>query len=69
MSTLQEELQLNFLAVKGSVATFVVAAYMKSVPMIYNGKEIGYDKRINYFAKTPIDWSTAYASMLPNIKK
>jgi hypothetical protein len=44
MSTLQEVLQLNFLAVKGSVATFVVAAYMKSVPMIYKGQEIGYDK-------------------------
>lgn len=54
---------------KGSVATFVVAAYLKSVPMIYNGQEVGYDKRINYFAKTPIDWSTADAAMLAEYKK
>ena len=27
---------------KGSMAAFVVVAYMKSVPMIYNGQEIGY---------------------------
>ncbi|MDA6072202.1 alpha-amylase family glycosyl hydrolase [Flavobacterium sp. AC] len=54
---------------KGSVATFVVAAYMKSVPMIYNGQEVGYDKRLNYFAKTPIDWSAADASMLAEYKK
>ncbi|WP_228520349.1 MULTISPECIES: hypothetical protein [unclassified Flavobacterium] len=58
MPTLQEELQLNFLAVKGSIATFLVAAYMKSVPMIYN-----------YFAKTPIDWSTADSEMLAQYKK
>jgi len=54
---------------KGSVAMFVVAAYLKSIPMIYNGQEIGYDKRLNYFAKTPIDWSTADASMLAEYKK
>lgn len=54
---------------KGSIASFVVAAYLKSVPMIYNGQEIGYDKRLNYFAKTPIDWSTADASMLAEYKK
>ena len=54
---------------KGSVATFVVAAYLKSVPMIYNGQEIGYDKRLNYFAKTPIDWTTADDSMLAEYKK
>ena len=54
---------------KGSIATFVVASYLKSVPMIYNGQEIGYDKRLNYFAKTPIDWSTADASMLAEYKK
>lgn len=54
---------------QGSVATFVVAAYMKSVPMIYNGQEIGYSKRLNYFAKTPIDWSTADANMLAEYKK
>lgn len=54
---------------KGSIATFVVAAYMKSVPMIYNGQEIGYASRIDYFNRTPIDWSTADASMLAEYKK
>ncbi|RKR10013.1 glycosidase [Flavobacterium sp. 90] len=54
---------------EGSIATFVVAAYMKSVPMIYNGQEVGYNKRINYFAKTPIDWTTADASVLAEYKK
>jgi glycosidase len=54
---------------KGSVAAFLVAAYMKSVPMIYNAQEIGYAKRIDYFTKNPIDWTTADASMLAEYKK
>jgi glycosidase len=54
---------------QGSIATFVVAAYMKSVPMIYNAQEIGYAKKIDYFTHTPIDWSTAEASMLAEYKK
>ncbi|MET0943802.1 MAG: alpha-amylase family glycosyl hydrolase [Flavobacterium sp.] len=54
---------------EGSIATFVVAAYLKSVPMIYNGQEVGYNQRINYFAKTPIDWSTADAAVLAEYKK
>jgi glycosidase len=54
---------------QGSIAAFVVASYMKSVPMIYNGQEVGYNKRINYFAKTPIDWTTADASVLAEYKK
>ncbi|WP_341222140.1 alpha-amylase family glycosyl hydrolase [Polaribacter atrinae] len=44
---------------QGSLATFVIAAYMKSVPMIYNGQAIGYDQRIQFFTKNPIDWSVA----------
>ncbi|MBF4471708.1 alpha-amylase family glycosyl hydrolase [Flavobacterium sp. HJJ] len=54
---------------QGSVAAFVVAAYMKSVPMIYNAQEIGYAKKIDYFTHTPIDWSTADAGMLTEYKK
>jgi glycosidase len=54
---------------KGSIATFVVAAYMKSVPMIYNSQEVGYAKRIEYFTHTPIDWSTADLDMLAEYKK
>lgn len=54
---------------KGSIATFVVAAYLKSVPMIYNGQEIGCAQRLNYFARTPIDWSAADNEMLAEYKK
>jgi glycosidase len=54
---------------QGSIAAFVVTAYMKSVPMIYNGQEIGYNKRIDYFNRTPIDWATADANMLAEYKK
>lgn len=54
---------------EGSIATFVVAAYLKSVPMIYNGQEVGYNQRINYFSRTPIDWTTADAAVLAEYKK
>ncbi|MDI1305221.1 MAG: alpha-amylase family glycosyl hydrolase [bacterium] len=54
---------------KGSIAAFVVTAYMNSVPMIYNGQEVGYNKRIDYFNRTPIDWSTADLDMLAEYKK
>lgn len=54
---------------KGSLAAFVVAFSMNSVPMIYNGQEIGYSKRIDYFDRTPIDWSSADYAMLKEYKK
>ena len=54
---------------KGSISAFVVASYMNSVPMIYNGQEVGYNKRIDYFNRTPIDWSTADLDMLAEYKK
>lgn len=53
----------------GSLAAFVVAAYMRSVPMVYNGQEIGYNQRLDYFRRTPIDWTTADASVLAEYKK
>ena len=43
---------------RGSVAAFVVAAYMKSVPMIYDGQEVGCPLKLSFFDRsTPIDWS------------
>ncbi len=54
---------------KGSMAAFVVAAYMKSVPMIYNGQEQGYATRIPFFTHTPINWSTGDLDMLAEYKK
>ena len=53
---------------KGSLAAFVVALSMNSIPMIYNGQEVGYNKRIDYFDRTPIDWSTADYAMLKEYK-
>jgi glycosidase len=43
---------------KGSEAAFVVDAYMKGVPMIYNGQEVGTPYRLTFpFTSTKIDWS------------
>lgn len=43
---------------QGSLAVFTVAALMKSVPMLYNGQEIGCAQRLTYFNNsTPIDWT------------
>ena len=43
---------------QGSLAAFVVVAYMKSVPMIYDGQEVGCPVKLSFFDKsTPIDWS------------
>lgn len=42
----------------GSMAAFVTVAYMKSVPMIYNGQEVGYPNRISFpFTGTAINWN------------
>lgn len=42
----------------GSMAAFVVAAYMKGAPMIYNGQEVGCPIKLNYFNNsTTIDWT------------
>ncbi len=43
---------------KGSMAAFVVAAYMNSVPMIYNGQEVGTPYKLVFpFTDKKIDWS------------
>jgi glycosidase len=43
---------------KGSMAAFVVTAYMKSVPMIYCGQEVGTPIRLTFpFTSTKIDWT------------
>lgn len=36
-------------------ATFIFSAY--GFPMIYNGQEVGLDKRLQFFEKDSIDWS------------
>ena len=43
---------------KGSLAAFVIVAYMKSVPMIYNGQEVGTPYRLTFpFTSKKIDWT------------
>ena len=43
---------------KGSMAAFVVATYMNSVPMIYNGQEVGTPYKLVFpFTGQNIDWS------------
>jgi glycosidase len=43
---------------KGSLGAFVIAAYMKGVPMIYNGQEVGTPYRLSFpFTAQKIDWS------------
>ena len=42
----------------GSMAAFVVIAYMKSVPFIYGGQEVGLTTRLLFpFTKSKIDWT------------
>ena len=42
----------------GSMAAFVAAAYIKSVPMIYSGQEVGYIQRLTFpFTGTVINWN------------
>ena len=43
---------------KGSMAAFVVAAYMNSIPMIYNGQEVGNPNKLVFpFTGQTINWS------------
>lgn len=47
-----------FGGINGSMSAFIVAAYMKSVPMIYNGQEVGTPFKLTFpFTSTKIDWS------------
>lgn len=42
----------------GSLAAFAVVACMKSVPMIYNGQEVGMTSRITFpFTTSKVDWA------------
>ena len=47
-----------FGGINGSLAAFVVSAYMKGVPFIYNGQEVAFPTRIPFpFTATTINWS------------
>lgn len=55
---------------KGSMAAFVVVAYMKGIPMIYNGQETGTPFRLVFpFKNTPVDWSLNNEDVTAEYKK
>jgi len=43
---------------EGSMAAFVITAYMGGVPLIYNGQEVGCPVKLPFFSRLPIDWTT-----------
>jgi glycosidase len=49
----------DYVSDKGSLAAFVITAFLRGVPLIYNGQEVAYPYRINFFQNvtaTPITW-------------
>jgi len=55
---------------KGSMAAFVVVAYMKGVPLIYNGQEMGTPFRLVFpFTKTHLDWTLNNPDVTAEYKK
>lgn len=55
---------------KGSMAAFVVVAYMKGIPLIYNGQEIGTSFRLVFpFTKTHLDWTINNPDVTADYKK
>ena len=45
----------------GSMAAFAIVAFMKSVPMIYNGQEVGNTTRLTFpFTSTKVNWTGNY---------
>ena len=55
---------------KGSMAAFVVIAYMKGIPMIYNGQEVGTPFRLVFpFKSTPINWDLNNQDVTSEYKK
>jgi pullulanase/glycogen debranching enzyme len=54
----------------GSMAAFVVVAYMKGIPMVYNGQEVGTPFRLVFpFTGTKVDWTLDNADVTAEYKK
>jgi len=54
-----------FNGVNGATAASVVTTYLKGVPLIYTGQEVGRSALVPFFSNSPIDW-TANATMRTN---
>ena len=53
---------------QGSLAAFVLAAYMSGVPLIYDSQEAGYPNSISFFTDVPVDYN-ANPDMVAAYKK
>jgi glycosidase len=53
---------------QGSLAAFVLAAYMSGVPLIYDSQEVGYPNSISFFSNVPVDYN-ANPDMVAAYKK
>ena len=54
----------------GSMAAFVVVAYMKGIPMIYNGQEVGTPFRLTFpFTSAKVDWTLNNPDITADYKK
>ena len=42
---------------KGSVAAFVATAFLRGVPLIYTGQEVGVDVNMPFFSRYPVNWT------------
>lgn len=47
----------QFNSAQGSVAAFMLAAYLDGVPLVYAGQEVAHPNLIPFFSKDPLDWS------------
>jgi glycosidase len=56
-----------FGGIEGATAATVAHVFMRGVPLIYTGQEVGRLTTIPFFSNSPIDWS-ANASMLSNYR-
>jgi glycosidase len=43
---------------QGSLAAFVLAAYMDGVPLIYDSQEVAFPNPINFFTQVPVNYNT-----------
>jgi glycosidase len=42
---------------EGSLTAFVASTFMPSIPLLYNGQEVGHPQKMNLFEKSDIDWN------------
>lgn len=42
---------------EGSLAAFAASIYLPSIPLIYNGQEVGHPEKMNLFEKSAISWN------------